>query len=256
MRIFIISWVGQHEKAAAIARALDRWRDRTAIVYSDPDPSVEPQALCQKIRRPNDLFWGDKFKACLEAADPDLMIILHADCDFGDWPRLIDRCFHAFKTVPRLGMWAPSILGCYYEVEYTRLGRIDGTSLSIAAHADALCFAVTPDVTARMKQADYSANNYGWGIGWLMTATAYSRNMIVAVDESLVVQHELERGYPNDAARIQKNQFMRQFSIQETIQYSLLENYISVQRRQLAANRKGGGPMSGPAPVQGTGSRP
>jgi hypothetical protein len=256
MQIFIISWVGQHDKASSIARALDRWRDRVAIVYSDPDPAVEPHASCKKIRRPNDLFWGDKFAACLEASHSDLMVVLHADCDFGDWPQLIERCLHAFKTLPSLGIWAPSILGCEYEIEFTRLGRIDGTTLSLAAHVDALCFAVSRAVVARMQQADYSANKYGWGIGWLMTATAYSRNMLVVADDSLVVRHELGRGYPYDDALGQRNMFMKQFSIQEMIQYSLLEDHVVTRRRQLHAARTGVTPARNRAPAPGSGSSP
>lgn len=233
LSIFIISWVGQHEKAAAIAQALDAWRDRTAIVYSDPDPAVEPQAACRRLRRPNDLFWSDKFLACLEASENDLMLVLHADCHCDDWAGLVRKCQQAFASIPRLGKWAPLMRGCYFEIEATRLGRINHTSLSMAANTDAICFAIAPAISARMRRADYSDNTYGWGIAWMMTTAAHCNNMIVAVDESIEVRHPPERGYRDDDALAQMNRFLKQLSVQETAQFILLNHYITSRKRQL-----------------------
>lgn len=104
VRVFIISWAGKHENAAAIARDLDGMRDRLAIVYSDPDPDVGPSADCSMIRRPNELFYSDKFLACLDHGDADLTLVLHADCSCTDWQGLVDKCLAAFRTVPKLGV--------------------------------------------------------------------------------------------------------------------------------------------------------
>lgn len=66
LHVMVISWPGQHENAVRIANELAGCAEHVSIVYSDPDPQLEPRAACELIRRPNHLFFGDKFKACVD----------------------------------------------------------------------------------------------------------------------------------------------------------------------------------------------
>ena len=63
---FVISWFGKHENADSIVKAVAQTSTYVSVIYSDPNIDVLPQFSCQAIRRPNDLFFGDKFRACLE----------------------------------------------------------------------------------------------------------------------------------------------------------------------------------------------
>ena len=85
IHVFIISWAGQHDKAASIAGAVRGVAGKVSLVYSDPDPNLALEVDCSLIRRPDELFWGDKFRACLDAFDADLMLVIHADCKCEDW---------------------------------------------------------------------------------------------------------------------------------------------------------------------------
>ena len=67
LHIFIVSWAGQHNKAILIANHLDGIFDKLTIVYSDPNPDFEFNFNGHLIRRPDSLFWSDKFKTCLDA---------------------------------------------------------------------------------------------------------------------------------------------------------------------------------------------
>lgn len=234
LSIFIISWTGQHENAAAIARSLDAMRGNVTIIYSDPDPTVEPRAECQKIRRPNELFWTDKFQACLKATAGDQMLVLHADCQCDDWPALVEKFLQTVATLPNMGVWAPLMRGCELEVENTRIAHIDGTSLSLVIHTDAICFAITGKILRRMRRARYEGNLYGWGIAWLMAASALCRNMLVVVDESIEVRHTPGRGYSTDDAKRQMKNFRKQFSAPETVQHVMMDNFIMRRKNKTA----------------------
>jgi len=239
-QIFVISWTGQHLNASEITAALDDFREDVAVVFSDQDESFVFESRCRTIRRPNHLFWADKFLACLEACTADRMLILHGDCQCDDWAMLVRKCDEAFARLPGLGVWAPVIKGSFYEIENTRITRLGDTPYSLVTHYDAICFALSRAIVHRMRQADYSANLYGWGISGMMIASAYSRNMLVVVDESTTVRHPAGRGYPSEEAKRQREAFLEQLSIQEKIQRALLTTYGSLLRSQ--RERGYGGP--------------
>ena len=81
--IFIISWSGQHENAYFIAEQIFKKNKNLCIIYSDPDPEFVLDAPCRVVKRPNELFWADKFKACLDTAGSEGMLVIHADCQLG-----------------------------------------------------------------------------------------------------------------------------------------------------------------------------
>lgn len=130
--------------------------------------------------------------------------------------------------------------GCHFEVEYTRILRLKDLPLSLVAQTDAICFAMSRDVSARMKRADYAGNLYGWGIGWLAAAYAHSHDMLVAVDESIEVRHPVGSGYPSRHARAQMIHFLRQFSTSEYVQFLVLSRHVEMMHRQQQAPAKEG----------------
>lgn len=227
--IFIISWSGQHDNAKTIARELDVFRGNMCVVYSDPDPDFEIDVACSAIRRPDELFWGDKFSACLGAFRSEIFLLIHADCRCSDWVQLVRKCVEAFRCNQNVGVWAPRVNGTPYDVELTRIRKLDGSSLSSVAQTDGLCFSLSAKIACRMKEASYVENVYGWGIGWMMVSAAYCQNSLVVVDESVIVNHTIHSGYPHQDAFLQMNNFMQQLTPQEHALHQLLQNHITLR---------------------------
>lgn len=239
--VFIISWAGQHESAVTIARALRGVAARITVVYSDPDPDLALPGDCEGLRRPDELFWGDKFNACLGAFDSDLLLVIHADCRCADWPELVRRCAATMQEDPGIGVWAPLIQGANLDIRKTHIADLRDTTLSVVAQTDAIVFALSRAVVARMKEADYGMNLYGWGIDDMAAAYCFSRNLLVVVDKSLPVDHPVSSGYPKEAAERQKGEFLRQLTFAEAVQHRLLWSCIKVNYASLMAQFNRGG---------------
>lgn len=223
MHIFIISWAGQHSNAVSIARQVAALAANVSIVYSDPDPDLALDAPCQLIRRPNDLFWGDKFKACLDACGDAPMLVIHADCHYPDWAQLVQKCQEAVTTIPGIGVWSPKVDFVPWRLEYMRLKEIANTDLVVVTHTDGIVFYLSPSVIKRMKLAHYDQNLYGWGIEAMFLSATYARGMFAVIDQSVLVRHPKSRGYPSEAAQQQCALFLNQLDLPERIQLYFLQ---------------------------------
>lgn len=225
--IFIVSWAGQHANAEHMARQLAAYNEDLCIVFSDPDPNLVLNVRCRTIRRPNDQFFSDKFKACLDATGGKLLLLLHADCTCDDWAAIVRRCIDWHGAKPSVGIWAPLITGGTWPLEKTRIVSLKGTDLSVVAQPDSICFSLTAPLIERLRRVDYSGNKFGWGIDWLMTCAAFSRNLLVVVDEGVRVYHPPSRGYDGKAASEAMQEFSSQFSLIETILLRLLIKHVN-----------------------------
>lgn len=225
--IFIISWKGQHQNAEHIAERLSEFNDSLFIVFSDPDVSTTLAVNCKTCRRPNELFFSDKFKACLDLSAGNPILIVHADCACDDWSGLVRRCIDIHRVNPTIGVWAPKINKSGWPIDLVRIGRISGTPLSLAAQTDSICFCLSIQVIERLRKVDYSQTKFGWGIDWLMISYAFTKNLYVVVDESVKVRHPPARGYDSSEASIEMETFFKQFSVFEMIIYRLLSSYCT-----------------------------
>ena len=224
--VFIISWTGKHANSLAITRAIQSRVGKLTIVYSDRDASLVPNFPGDAIRTPDEWYWGKKFKTCLDACQSDLMLIIHGDATCADWAALIERCKAAFAETERIGVWAPQINYTPFPLSKTRLEKVASTSASIVAQTDGIVFALSADVMARLRALNYDHNKYGWGIGWAALAYTYANKLIAVVDESIQVLHPRERGYDDRAARHQMEDFLGQLTLEERLQFRLLDSYV------------------------------
>ena len=223
---FIISWHGMHENAKLIAQQLLNNVDRLTVVYSDPSEQTDIDFGCEKIKRPNHLFWGDKFKACIENFNSDLILIIHADCEHLNWSLIAQGFQLAMDKYPIIGVWSPLIDYTPYTLEKTRIGKMNDSDHIIVAQTDAIVFGFRKETASRMKPVNYDSNIYGWGIPWLIVTHVFANKKIAIVDKSLKIKHPLTRGYPSTEAAKQMKDFLGQFNTIEIIQYKLLKTYI------------------------------
>lgn len=224
--IFIISWAGQHDNAIAISEQVLLHAKNVSIVYSDEHLELKVESKCNMIRRPNNLFWADKFKACLDACGDDPMLVIHADCQCDNWTNLIASYSNSVKRYKNIGVWAPNISGTYFKLKESRIAEIPKTSLSIVALTDGIVFALAPSIINRMRQVDYSKNIYGWGIDRLFCVTAHVTSQLVVIDEAVTVEHPIGCGYDSNAAEIYFHEFIKQLTLREQVEHKLLDSYL------------------------------
>ncbi len=223
--IYVISWFGQHQNAIEIAEQLRGLPFKVTIIYSDPDSECQIKYE-RSIRRPNDLFWGDKFKACIDDSDSDLILVIHADCVVDSWRKLATRAVEVLSRNSQIGVWAPYIEWPSKPPRATFINAIKPGPFIFSAWTDSLIFALRRPIVERMKAAKYEENIYGWGICYMFMACALSFGQLTIVDTSLKVIHKPGRGYPSDKAANQREEFLKQLTPAESTINNLLYQII------------------------------
>ena len=236
--IFIISWKGMHENALLISKDVMKITKNVTIVYSDPDPDLMLDASCQLIRRPNELFWEDKFKACLDACGEGPFLVIHADCRCDDWALLVSRCIDANSRFKNIGVWAPKIDSTYWNLSVSGIFKIKDTSLVVSCSTDGIVFYLSPEIIKRMRQLKFGNNLFGWGIDSLFCTASHVMDKLVVIDESVSVFHPQNTGYDEDAARTLGKSFLKQFSRRERLEFELLRTYVKFKHMKVDARRK------------------
>ena len=236
MNIFIISWAGQHENAHLIAEQVLKITTKVSIIFSDPNSNFNFNVPCNLIKRPNDLFWADKFKSCLDSTGDDGFLLIHADCTCTNWELLVKRCSFISLNLKELGVWAPQIDGTPFDLSSSGMFKIYNGELVLSALTDGIVFYLSPQIISRMRQAEYEKNKFGWGIARLFCATAHVNNKLVVIDTTVKVHHPSDkRGYSSHAAHLGRIEFLKQFSMRERIEIQLLDTYVQYNRAKIAA---------------------
>jgi hypothetical protein len=232
LNIYVISWPGFHEKAAAIAKDLMLAHGRDlAVVYSSLEGEPEPKFPCRAIKRPQALFWADKFRACVDDAKSGNLMVIHADCTTASWNKLIARCRKAFEQVKEMGVWSPLISGSRHELKYVELSEIDGTDYAIVAQSDAIVFALAAPIVDRIRRLDYSQNLLGWGIDTIMNCCCHCLGWLSLIDRGVAVTHPQGSGYTQADAVQQFFTFIQQMTAHERAVYRFMQALSSARRR-------------------------
>ena len=229
LHTFVISWFGKHDNAERIVRAVSSTSDYVSVVYSDPDSKLAPQFSCPAIRRSNDLFFGDKFRARIDSRDADIILLIHADCNCDNWSAIPESCRRAVDEIDNIGVWAPLIDFNYWSIDRTEIDRIPNSPFSIVAHTDAIVVGLTRQIVDRMRKANLERNVYGWGIDPMFNYYTYSIGMISVVDNSLLVRHPVATEYSWDAATTQQVEFLKQLTSAERAHPDLLDAVVRLR---------------------------
>ena len=230
--IYIISWPGYHQQALLIARSLLNFTLAIKIIYSDneledPWASLPP---CPTIRRPHHLFFSDKFKACIDDAGLNAVLIIHADAQCDDWGHLLKRFNQMLSSSIKWGVWAPNISGTPYELAVTKVAKVPDSDYAIGTVTDAIVFALHPSVIKRVGEFDLTRNLYGWGIDVLFCAVSRTLNLMIVIDESVKVAHFPGSGYAKEVARKQAVEFLQLFSVHELVEARLMLAFTHINR--------------------------
>jgi len=226
MQVAIISWAGHFDAARRIYDALAPIARGCRIIYS-AEPGDRPFTRGESTeRRDTGSFWADKFQVAIQIPEESDLLIIHADCQCGDWPALYRACERAFSQHPEVAVWCPFILGTPFPLARVSLGPLGDTGLSKVAQTDGLVVGLRRDVLARMRRAHYDGNHLGWGIDWLYNAHAYAIGAAAAVDPSIRVRHRPGAGYDTARASVEMQYFLTQMTDAEHAAYRKLVEHI------------------------------
>ena len=234
VKVYIISWPGFHDKALKIANELIQHTSLIKIVYSDHDVADPWQSKtpCETVRRSQDLFFSDKFKACLDDSQLQTMLVIHADAECLDWGQLLEKYQQLSESKLKWGVYAPNIKGSSSELHVSKLGKVANSSYAIVSLTDSIVFGLHPSVIKRLSEVDLSQNIYGWGIDVLFCAISRSFHLFNLVDESVEVTHPKGTGYSVALAKEQAGKFFRVFNSAELIEAQLLLAHIEMRRKK------------------------
>lgn len=226
--VYIISWKDMHDNAIEIAKSLVGINGKVVIVYSDPEPNFLLPHIegILSIKRPDEEFFGPKFKACLDDCDADLMMIIHADTENPNWRNLFSTGYESMINHSSIGIWAPYIEWTPRKPSRTNIGKIGESSFVFTAWTDTTIFCIRKQTIKRLRGADYSKNNFGWGITPMMVAHVCTLSLIPVVDYSVKAFHRSgpnKRGYPSETAAEQKMNFLEQLSPKEKVILKLMD---------------------------------
>jgi hypothetical protein len=229
IQTFVISWYGRHDNAERIIRAVASTSDSVKVIYSDIDSNMSETFSCPAIRRPNDLFFADKFQACINSCDADILLIIHADCDCDNWSEVPEHCRRAVEQNPNIGVWAPLIDFTDWSLDRTEIDKITNSPFSVVAQTDAIVFGLTRQIVDRMRKADLGNNTYGWGIDLMYNYYTYSIGKFSVVDRSLRIQHPCKTAYSAELATNQQIEFLKQLTVAERAQSCLLDAIVRLR---------------------------
>ncbi len=224
---FIISWDGMHNKANSIAKKISGHVEKLHIIYSNTNETDE-FGSGDWIKLNNHLFFGAKFKQCLDLYVGGIFLLIHADADCHDWVNLINICKRKHLYSNDIGVWAPSINDSWWSTNHVEIAKSKNLEATFVMQTDAIVFSLTEYVVERMKKFDYKENNLGWGIDWAAITYCYCNNKMVIRDDSIFIEHPKGTGYQKKEATKQMNIFLNQLTNQEKIMFKLLSKFVKV----------------------------
>lgn len=232
---FIISWTGTHDAAVAIHDAIRPTANRTTVVFSDCDDTFAFESRVAAVRRPNQLMFGDKLRACLDLFAGDVFLLAHADCTCSDWPRLCQTVVDDFTT-HGCAVWSPDVTNSSPPLENAEIIRLPGTSLSLVANIDALVFALDRPAVLRLLRSDIEANVHGWWSPVPVVADALLRGKRVVMNRRVKVEHAKGRGYESSAAAALGHRFLDGLSADERAIWTTLDHWLNRNRHRPIKN--------------------
>lgn len=211
----IISWEGMHAAARTIAESLVDSVDSLFVIYSnDLDQSEDGPGIW--LQAPQAWYFGRKMAMAFDAATDDaVLFVVSADASTDDWEDLVEGLRAALTVDPSIAVWAPDLDRTPWPSNIVAEEAEDDNGLLGVVQTDGVVWALTPDIVARLRLLDFSANNFGWGIDWAASAIAHLTGRRVVRDLRRRVHHPEGRGYSSAVATQHFKNLLKQLSKEE-----------------------------------------
>jgi hypothetical protein len=194
IQTFVFNWVGHEQNAVALERSLGRLCDVRVI---NSDSTVESRhAGWRHIG--DSAYFTDQWNTALELFDGDILFHIQADASYPNFAAMFERCRFAIGR-HNCGVYAPNVDFTPWQYNRRELRRLDDDLLEVA-QTDCTCWAICREVIDRLPSVDPRVNKFGWGIDFLVIATARALNKRVARDYRFTVAHPRSTGYDIEEA--------------------------------------------------------
>lgn len=230
INIYIISWTGFHESATLIYDEISNNSNikNLKIIYSDSNPFYRLDDSYRSILVENEKYWGGKFEVLMNdnLENIDTMVI-QADAKSESWNDLVNRFHEVFLKYSSVGVWTPKINFTTWHKERVFVSPTSDPKISVVAQTDGIVFGFRGFLLERLRAMDFSENNIGWGIDWVLIISSIKANLVSVMDEHCYVHHKKGSGYDHSLALQQMNKFLSQLSINEKFIFNLLKSRIA-----------------------------
>jgi hypothetical protein len=217
----VYSWPRVETQAVAIAGALSNHVHRVSIVQCTDYP-VRSDNGVETFVLDNSCYFGEQFRKTLDVFDGDILLQVAADASTDDWGQLARQCEARFRSIPRLGIWAPDIEGTSWRNDRVVLYATDDPEIVGVGQTDVIVWGVRNEIVRYLRSLDYSATPLGWGIDWAAIAHAYANKFRVVRDLSVKIHHPTGTGYDRAEAHRQRNAFLGTLAEDEKVLLYLL----------------------------------
>jgi len=194
IQAFIFNWVGHEQNAVTLEQQLCGLCDVTVI---NSDSSVENQHPAWH-HLGDEAYFSAQWNKALELFEADVLFHIQADASFPCFAEILERCRFAVGEHD-CGIYAPNVDYTFWTYDRSRLRAIDADLLEVP-QTDCTCWAIARELLERAPRVDPLANKFGWGIDWMMMATARLLGRKVARDYRFTLAHPRGTGYNTDTA--------------------------------------------------------
>jgi hypothetical protein len=189
IQAFVFNWVGHEERAATLEQQLGGLCDARVI---NSDSSVENRhPAWQHVG--DDAYFAAQWNKALELFDADVLFHIQADASFPGFAGILERCRFAIGQRD-CGIYAPNVDFTHWTYDRSRLKAIDAELFEVP-QTDCTCWAIARELIERAPRVDPISNKFGWGIDWMMMATARLLRKKVVRDYRFTLAHPQGTGY-------------------------------------------------------------
>lgn len=200
---FVIAWPGFRAQAARIEKGIGR---DVTVLNSDPTAHERRWVL-----QPREAFYSARWNKVLELCRSDVIGIVCADVESASWRTLMARAREAFLRLPQLGVYAPNVDTHYWAADAAELRRVAGDVYETPA-TNGMCWFVRASVAHAVGPVDTSVNALGWGIDFVVGATARWMGYVVGLDAGITVKHPEGTSYDCAEASSQMHAYLKSCS--------------------------------------------
>ncbi len=180
---FVFNWVGHERRATELERIIGAVCPVT-VINSESSAEARHPGWCHIGE---DAYFTAQWNAALERFDADVMLHVQADASSRDFPQIVERCRHAMENL-NCGVYAPNVDYTPWVFHRNRLQRVE-PDLYEVPQTDCTCWAISREVLDDAPRLDPAQNKYGWGIDFLVIATARRLQRRVLRDYRFKVDH-------------------------------------------------------------------
>lgn len=199
---FVFNWPGEKQRAPALEAHLS---PHVPVVVVNSDDARRGE-FPHWVHVGADAYFTRQWDEALRRFTGDALFHVQADAWIDDVPGLLRDAEAAF--VRGAGVYAPDVDYTAHTYDRARLVEV-APGLHEVPNTDCTCWVIHGDVLRATPRVDPAANRLGWGIDYLVAATAQRLGRTVVRDYRRKASHPRGTGYDPRRARDELRALLR-----------------------------------------------